>query len=190
MAPYPERTLEESRAGTGLRHLVGHERARLAQNETAEAYEYCEPALHAPRRWGLSAEAVAHLGDRLCQFWLRFRSCFTTRTRDTSECADDYLRAQLTMDTERNCANMDRTLHGGDGQALQHFMSNSPWSGPAVFDQMQAEIKATPALAHGSTLMLDASADEKAGTHHAGASRPYNGRLGKVAVCRVDTCLT
>ena len=85
---------------------------------------------------------------------------------------------------------MDRTLHGGDGQALQHFMSNSPWSGPAVFDQMQAEIKATPALAHGSTLMLDASADEKAGTHHAGASRPYNGRLGKVDVCRVDTCLT
>jgi hypothetical protein len=190
MAPYPEWPLEESRAGTGLQQLVGHWRERPAQNEAADAYEYCEPALHAPRRWGLSAEAVAHLGDRLCQFWLRFRSCLTTRTRDTSECADDYLRAQLTMDTERNCANMDRTLHGGDGQALQHFMSNSPWSGPAVFDQMQAEIKATPALAHGSTLMLDASADEKAGTHHAGASRPYNGRLGKVDVCRVDTCLT
>ena len=34
------------------------------------------------------------------------------------------------------------------------------------------------------------SADEKAGTHNAGASRQYNGRLGKVDVCRVDTCLT
>src|SRR2546427_11642865 len=47
-----------------------------------------------------------------------------------------------------------------------------------------------PALAHRSPLMLDESADEKAGTHNAGASRQYNGRLGKVAVCRVDTCLT
>src|SRR5262245_36622914 len=85
---------------------------------------------------------------------------------------------------------MDRTLHGGDGQALQHFMSNSPWSGHVVFSQIQAEIKAIPALAHGSTLILDESADEKAGTHNAGASRQYNGRLGKVDVCRVDTCLT
>src|SRR5713226_5491936 len=37
---------------------------------------------------------------------------------------------------------------------------------------------------------LEESADEKAGTHNAGASRQYNGRMGKVDVCRVDTCLT
>src|SRR5215470_14807305 len=190
MAPYPEWTLEESRTGTGRRWLVGHGQAWPVQAESVEASERCEPALHAPRRWGLSAEAVAHLGDRLSQFWLRFRDGFTTRTRDTSAHAYDYLRAQLTMDTARNFANMDRTLHGGDGQALQHFMSNSPWSGPAVFEQIQAEIKATPALAQGSTLILDESADEKAGTHNAGAARQYNGRMGKVDVCRVDTCLT
>jgi len=190
MAPYPEWPLEESLARTGLWRFVGHWQERLAQDETAEASERCEPALDVPRRWGLSAEAVAHLGDHLSQFWRRFRGCFTTRTRDTSEHAYDYLRAQLTMDTERNFANMDRTLNRGDGQALQHFMSNSPWSGQGVFSQIQAEIKAMPALAQGSTLILDESADEKAGTHNAGASRQYNGRLGKVDVCRVDTCLT
>ena len=38
-------------------------------------------------------------------------------------------------------------------------------------------------------LILDETADEKAGTHNAGASRQYNGRLGKVDVCRVDTVL-
>jgi SRSO17 transposase len=190
MAPDLKWPLEESRAGTGLRWLGGHGRAQPVPDEPVEVSERCKPALQAPQRWGLSAEAVAHLGDCLFQFWRRFRRCFTTRTRDTSTHAYDYLRAQLTMDTERNFANMDRTLHGGDGQALQHFMSNSPWSGPAVFDQIQAEIKATPALAHGSTLILDESADEKAGTHNAGASRQYNGRLGKVDVCRIDTCLT
>src|SRR5215813_12917858 len=190
MAPYPEWPLEESPAGTELRWLGVHGRSQPVPDEPVEASERCEPALPAPQRWGLSAEAVAHLGDCLFQFWLRFRGCFTTRTRDTSAHAYDYLRAQLTMDTERNCATMDRTLNGGDGQALQHFMSNSPWSGPGVFNQIQAELKAIPALAHGSTLMLDESADEKAGTHNAGASRQYNGRLGKVDVCRVDTCLT
>jgi SRSO17 transposase len=94
------------------------------------------------------------------------------------------------MDTERNFANMDRTRPRGDGQALQHFMSTSPWSGQGVCSQIQAEIKAMPALAHGSTLMLDERADEQARTHNASASRQYNGRLGKVDVCRVDTCLT
>jgi SRSO17 transposase len=94
------------------------------------------------------------------------------------------------MDTERNFAHMDRPLNGGDGQALQHFMSNSPWSGPAVCEQIQAEIQAPPALAQGSPLILDESAEEKAGMPNVGASRQYNGRLGKVAVGRVDTCLT
>src|SRR5215813_8051463 len=94
------------------------------------------------------------------------------------------------MDTARNLANMERTLNRGDGPALQHFMSNSPWAGQGVCSQIQAEIQAMPALAQGSTLMLDERAAEQAGTHNAGASRPSKGRLGKVDVCRVDTCLT
>src|SRR5262245_52515105 len=147
MTLYPERPLEQSLAGTGLRRLGGHGWEQPAQDETAKAYESCEPALLAPQRWGWSAEAVAHLGDRLYQFWRRFRGGFTTRTRDTSAHAYDYLRAQLTMDTERNFANRDRTLNGGDGQALPHFMSNSPWSGQEVFNQMHAELKLIPALA-------------------------------------------
>ena len=54
---------------------------------------------------------------------------------------------------------------------------------------MQAELKARPALAQGSTLMLDARADEQAGPHNAGASRPSHGRRGQGDGCRVDTCL-
>lgn len=145
--------------------------------------------LRDPRRWGLPPEAVTQLGERLCQFWHRFWSCFQTRTRNGSKHAYHYLQAQLTMDSKRNFANIARKMTGEDGQALQHFMSNSPWSAQAVFRQIQSEIKAIPALAHGGILILDESADEKAGVHNAGASRQYNGRLGKVDVCRVDTCL-
>jgi hypothetical protein len=95
MAPYPEWILEESLAGTGWRRLSEQGWERLAPDEPVEASACGEPALHAPRRWGLSAEAVAHLGERLSQCWRRFRGCFTTRTRDTRTHASDYLRAQL-----------------------------------------------------------------------------------------------
>ena len=130
------------------------------------------------------------LGLRLYRFWQRYRACFQTRTRDISEQAYTYLRAQLTMDAQRNFKNMDRRLNGGDGQGVQHFMSNSPWPKAAVFDQIQSELSTLPTLAHGSVLILDESADEKAGTHNVGAARQYNGRLGKVDICRVETCLT
>lgn len=133
--------------------------------------------------------AVATLGNRLWAFWERFRPCFRTRTRDASAHAYTYLRGQLTMDSARNFAHIARAVSGEDGQAVQHFMANSPWSAGAVFAQIQAEIAATPALAQGGVLILDDSADAKAGTDTAGASRQYNGRLGKGDVCRVDTCL-
>ena len=183
-------TLEDSRDRGPLPRFGGDDRERPADAAAAEACDSLTGALHAPRRWGLSSEAIGTLGERLYEFWQRFRGCFKTCTRDTSGRAYDYLRGQLTMDGERHFANMARNMTGDDGQALQHVMSNSPWAGQAVFGPIQAEIKATAALAQGSTLSLDESADEKAGTHNAGASRQYNGRMGKVDLCRVDTCLT
>ena len=190
MPPWDTLPLEQRPAEATQQQFVGQYGERPAENERAEAPESCVWNLHDPSRWGLSADALSTVGERLYEFWLRFRDCFKTRTRDTSANAYNYLRGQLTMDNERNLANMARNLTGDDGQALQHFMSNSPWAGQAVFGQIHAEIKATAALAQGSTLILDESADEKAGTHNAGASRQYNGRMGKVDVCRVDTCLT
>jgi len=132
---------------------------------------------------------VADLGARLHRFWQRFHHCFTTRTRDSSSLAHDYLRAQLTINGARNFANIERRLRGGNGQRLQHFMTYSPWSGASVFAQIRREIVSTPELREGGTLILDESADEKAGEESAGVSRQYNGRMGKVDLCRVDTCL-
>src|SRR5262245_18626234 len=190
MESCPQSTREDSHDRRPLPWFGGDDRERPADDAAAEAFDSVQGALHDPRRWGLSSEAIGTLGERLYEFWQRFRGCFKTSTRDTSGHAYTYLRGQLTMDGERNFANMARNMTGDDGQALQHFMAHSPWSGPEVFRQIQAEISATPALAQGSTLILDESADEKAGTHNAGAARQYNGRMGKVDVCRVDTCLT
>lgn len=149
------------------------------------------PACYEPKRWGLPAEAVGSLSGRLGKLSLQYRTCFVTKTRDGHHHAETYLRGQLTMDAKRNFANLERRIAGGDGQAIQHFMSKSPWEGQAVFAQIQADVRAKPELAQGGGwLILDESADEKAGGHSAGAGRQHNGRLGKIDVCQVATCLT
>jgi len=132
---------------------------------------------------------VERLGENLYTFWERYRGCFRTRTRDTSENAYLYWRGQLTMEDARNFANIERRLQGSDGQALQQFMADSPWAGQAVCRQIQAEIAAHPILQHGGLAILDESANEKAGDHSAGAGRQYNGRLGKNEMSQVVTGL-
>ena len=94
------------------------------------------------------------------------------------------------MEEERNFANIDRRVRpGSDGQQLQQFMSDSPWSGQAVFAHIQQEVKAKRSLRQGGVLALDESADAKAGEASVGAAAQYNGRLGKIDVCQVSTCL-
>ena len=165
-------TLEDSRDKVPLLRVGGDDRERPADAAAAEAFDRLKGALYDPRRWGLSSGAIGTLGARLYEFGQRFRGCFTTSTRDSRGRAYASLRGPLPMDGERNVANMARNMTGDDGQALQHFMSNSPWSGPGVFQQIQAEITATPALAQGSTLILDESADEKGRHSQRGSLAP------------------
>jgi SRSO17 transposase len=143
-----------------------------------------------PDRWGLPLEAVESLADDLYAYWERCRACFRTRTRDGSAHAYTYLRGQLTMEDRRTFANMGRRLAGDDGQGLQQFASDSPWAGSALFEQIQTDIGNRPALKRGGIVIADESADEKAGQHSIGASRQYNGRLGKIELSQVATCLT
>lgn len=132
---------------------------------------------------------MEQLADDLDGFWQRYRPCFRTRTRDTSDCARTFWRGQLTMEDQRNFANIDRRLNRRDGQPLQHFMSESPWRSQAVFQQIQRDIRDEPALQVGGLVILDECPDAKAGDHSAGAARQHNGRLGKIELSQVATCL-
>ena len=86
--------------------------------------------------------------------------------------------------------NLDRRViePSNDGQNIQHFMSDSPWSSEAVIKQVQEEIKGTSGL-EGGYLLLDESADEKSGDKSAGAGRQHNGRLGKIDMSQVGVFL-
>ena len=63
----------------------------------------------------------------------------------------------MTMDNERNYANIARRVidQDDDGQNIQQFMSDSPWSTNPVFGQIQTEINHRPQL-NGGMLTLDA----------------------------------
>ena len=142
------------------------------------------------QRWGLPQEAIDDLASRLRRIWTRFRECFTTKTWDTSEYAFTYLRGLLTMDTERNYANIARRVIDpkDDGQNIQQFMSDSPWPARAVFEQIQTEICYRPELS-GGMLTLDESGDKRSGNNSAGAARQHIGRLGKVDMGQVGVAL-
>ena len=71
MTLFHKLTLEDGRERVPLRRFGGDDRERPTDDAAAEAFDSLPGALHDPRRWGLSAEAIGTLGERLYAFWYR-----------------------------------------------------------------------------------------------------------------------
>jgi SRSO17 transposase len=126
--------------------------------------------------------------ERLREYHQRYRSDMCTKTRDTSEYGFHYLSGLLRMECERTMANIGRIGQVSE-QNMQQFISDSPWRGERVISRVQYEIGQRAEYQKGSVLLIDESADAKAGEMSAGAGRQYNGRLGKVDLCQVGVFL-
>lgn len=107
-----------------------------------------------------------------------------TKTRDTSQYGYQYVSGLLRMETQRTMTEIGRQT-GMAGQNVQHFMSNSTWSGMTLIDAVQGEVRHHPEFQDKAIVVFDESADAKAGKVTAGAGRQYNGRLGKVEMSQV-----
>ena len=112
-----------------------------------------------------------------------------SRTRDTSQYGLEYISGLLRMKTKRNINNIARTAKIPE-QNMQQFISDSPWSGASLISVLQQDISAHPQFQEESVLIIDESADEKAGEHSAGAGRQHNGRLGKIEMSQVGVFLS
>lgn len=134
-------------------------------------------------------EAVEDLGERLAGFCEEFGPYLRTQTRDTSEYGFWYVSALLRLEAERTMANIGRKTEVGE-QNMHHFMSKSPWSGPGLVDGIQEKIKNRPEFQEDAMLLIDESADDKSGSHSAGAGRQHNGRLGKIEMSQVGVFAT
>ncbi|MDP2753143.1 MAG: IS701 family transposase [Nitrospirota bacterium] len=117
-------------------------------------------------------------------FLKKYRSSFQTQTHDKSKYAYGYVSGLLRIETKRNMATIARKT-GMDEQNTRHFMSNSPWSSSGLIADIQSEIKQHPEFQTGAMLVVDESAEQKAGEYSAGAGRQYNGRLGKIEMSQV-----
>lgn len=148
-----------------------------------------QPITELAQQWGLPLDEIRQLGQRLKRFYDRFRSCMRTKTRDTSEYGLQYVSGLLRMEAGRTMANIGRKTDVSK-QNMHHFMSNSPWSGPTLVTAVQGDVKQHPEFQAGAMLILDESAEEKAGDHSAGAARQHNGRLGKVEMSQVGVFLS
>lgn len=73
---------------------------------------------------------------------------------------------------------------------MQHYVSESPWAGAELIGSIRESISQRGEFQAESILVLDESADEKAGGYSAGAGRQHNGRLGKVDLSQVGVFLS
>lgn len=129
-------------------------------------------------------EEVRKSAQRLNDFLETYHDSFQTKTHDKSEYAYGYVSGLLRIETERNMANIARKT-GMDKQNTQHFMSYSPWSGPGLVADVQEDVKGHVEFQVRAMLVVDESAEQKAGEYSAGAGRQHNGRLGKIEMSQV-----
>lgn len=116
---------------------------------------------------------------RLGQFLDQFSACFSRKPQ--RDAASQYLDG-LFGDSERKSM---QAMHGRlgearDYQALQHFITHSPWDAARVWAQLRAVVPIRTGI-----LALDDTGFPKQGTHSPGVQRQYCGALGKIGNCQV-----
>jgi len=117
--------------------------------------------------------------QRFGEFADAFAGCFGRRVQ--RDAASRYI-AGLFSDSERKSM---QAMHGrlsdaGTYQALQHFITHSPWPARPLWKQLRALIPE-----RGGILAVDDTGFPKQGTDSVGVKRQYCGALGKTGNCQV-----
>jgi SRSO17 transposase len=113
---------------------------------------------------------------------------FKTKNRDASHHARRYLSGLVSGSDRKNMSRMDEHLapdKESDYEAMQHFISSSPWEEGKVWDFTAKQANQRLGNRPDSCLIIDESAFSKKGTKSVGVGRQHNGRLGKQDNCQV-----
>jgi SRSO17 transposase len=116
---------------------------------------------------------------RLGRFLDGFSACFSRQAQ--RDAASQYLDG-LFNDSERKSM---QAMHGrlsepGQYQALQHFITHSPWDAARVWTHLRTVVPIRTGI-----LALDDTGFPKQGTRSVGVQRQYCGALGKIGNCQV-----
>jgi len=77
--------------------------------------------------------------DNLNQFHMKFISNFRTKTRSVEQHSLKYLQGIFLEQGRGNMVKYAKKLPDTDNQALQHFISNSPWDEKPVIKMLGLE---------------------------------------------------
>ena len=97
-----------------------------------------------------------------------------------------YVHGLLVADGRKNAAQM-ATRYGGDEQALQQFVSQSPWDWRPVRRALAQQM--APLTPDAAAWAIDDTGLPKQGTHSVGVARQYSGTLHGVGNCQVAVTL-
>jgi SRSO17 transposase len=116
---------------------------------------------------------------RLMRWLTPFKACFGHRAEAVS--LDGYVRGLLSDSPRKSMQAMLARVTGGPAyHALQHFITEAPWSAAAMWRVLRAELPERRGL-----LLLDDTGFPKKGTESVGVARQYSGTLGKIGNCQV-----
>jgi SRSO17 transposase len=118
-------------------------------------------------------------------FCNEFSSCFRTRTHDSTGRAIEYLKGLMQESKKKNMERMVDVVPESDYQAVQQFLSDSPWDERAVLDKVALEVDKLLGGQEDTVLAIDETSFTKKGTKSVGVARQWNGRLGKQDNCQV-----
>jgi SRSO17 transposase len=116
---------------------------------------------------------------RLGQFLDGFSACFSRRPQ--REAASEYLDGLLNYSERKSMQAMHGRLSTpGQYQALQHFITHSPWDAQPVWTHLRTLVPVRTGI-----LAIDDTGFPKQGTASVGVQRQYCGARGKICNCQV-----
>ena len=123
--------------------------------------------------------SLAGVAEAFRSFCAEFGAMFRCHRRDNLGTAYRYL-CGLLQSERGNMERMEEVVDAAEYEALQQFVSASPWSARAVLDRVALEADALLGGSGETALILDESGFAKQGRCSVGVARQWNGRLGKV----------
>jgi len=137
----------------------------------------------------LSTDDINEALSFFTEFHESYASFFQNGTKSVAKSAKDYVHGQLFTKQGSNLTQYCREVPGSDYEAMQHFISDSPWDDEEIISQLQSDVCNLLGDSNDGALVLDESGIPKQGRMSVGVARQYCGRLGKVDNCQVGVYL-
>ena len=134
----------------------------------------------------ISVQEVRGLLGHLKAYHKRFTFLF--QRQEQRYWALKYMQGQMLKLERKSIEPMARALKGGNVQAMQQFINDSPWDDEAILHVHQQEVAETLGSDNG-VLIIDGCDYAKQGTDSVGVARQYCGPSGKRANCQASVVL-